>query len=399
MADPLGTLMQVAEVVGKVIEIYEKIKDAPDQIRRIGRRMTRLNTILRNLEGLLRTDKKNSLARLGPALTDELLGVIKDIRKESEDLQVLFVKWDKDIGPWGMHFRFKFAAQAYFALGSSSDKLEALGNSIEEHREDLSDLLAVMMGFGINQLLVVGQVPGPASSEVVRQPSPSPSPSPPRTDFRIIFVDPYNVSRSIVAEAYTSLLREWTIRTGGQWRIKMAHSAGFFVRARGEVVDTIDSMQVLYPSYKLGLKDGHSLPAPTPLAALFENQMFNHPYKQDVKKVMESRRSRGLTRAMFKTYDYVLVFTDREEDNLIRLRNLLVDSNGKDVATAKRKGKVMHLGRYLTTDGARKEILAPKDDGDRDQWNAKVGQIKIAIKAFLKGELDWKQPPKGAAQS
>ncbi|KAG8162829.1 hypothetical protein KVR01_007307 [Diaporthe batatas] len=394
MADPLGTLMQVVEVVGKVIEIYKKIQDAPDQIRRIGRRMSRLNTILRNLESLLRTDKKNSLARLGPALTDELLGVIKDIRKESEDVQVLFVKWDKDIGPWGMQFRFKFAAQAYFALGSSSDKLEALSNSIDEHREDLRDLLAVMMGSGINQLLVVGQSPG-----IVRQPSPSPSPQPPRTDFRIIFVDPYNVARSIVAEAYASLLREWTVRTGGQWRIKTVHSAGFFVRTRSEVVDTINTMQMLYPSYKLSFKDGHSLPAPPPLSALFENQMFNYPYKQDVKKAMESRRSRGLTKAIFQTYDYILVFTDREEDNLIRLRKLLVDSNGKDLTAAKRKGKVMHLGRYLTTDGARKEILAAKNDGDRDQWNAKVGQIKIAIKAFLKRELDWRQPPKGAAQS
>lgn len=394
MADPLGTLMQVVEVVGKVIEIYKKIQDAPDQIRRIGRRMTRLNTILRNLESLLRTDKKNSLARLGPALTDELLGVIRDIRRESEEVQVLFVKWDKDIGPWGMQFRFKLAAQAYFALGSSSDRLEALGNSIEEHREDLRDLLAVMMGSGINQLLVAGQNPG-----LVRQPSPSPSPQPSRSDFRIIFVDPYNVARSIVAEAYTSLLREWTVRTGGQWRIQTAHSAGFFVRSRSEVVDTINSMEVLYPSYKLDLKDGHSLPAMTPLAALFDNQWFNYQYKDDILEEMVARRSRGLTKTMFQTYDYILVFTDREEDNLIRLRNLLVDSSGKDVAMAKRTGKVMHLGRYLTSDGARKEIVAPKKDGDRGEWNAKVGQIKIAIKAFLKGELDWKQPPKGAAQS
>lgn len=395
MADPLGTLLQVVEVVGMVIEVYKKIQDAPDQIRRIGRRMTRLNTILRNLESLLRTDKKNSLARLGPALTDELLGVIKDIRKESEEVQVLFVKWDKDIGPWGMQFRFKFAAQAYFALGSSSDKLEALSSSIEEHREDLRDLLAVMMGSGINQLLVVGgQAPG-----VVRHHSPSPSPEPPRTDFRIIFVDPYNVARSIVAEAYTGLLREWTVRTGGQWRVKTAHSAGFFVRSRNEVVDTINDMQVLYPSYKLGLKEGHSPPLSTSLASLFENKMFDYPYKQDVKKEIESRRSRGIAKTIFKTYDFILVFTDREEDNLIRLRKLLVDSNGKEAGSAKRKGRVVHLGRYLTTDGARKEIVAPKNEVDREQWNAKVGQIKIAIKAFLKGELDWKQPPKGAART
>lgn len=290
-----------------------------------------------------------------------------------------------------MQFRFKLAAQAYFALGSSSDKLEALSNSIEEHRRDLRDLLQVMMGFGINQLLVGGQ--GPA---IVRQPSPSPSPEAARTDFRIIFVDPYNVARSVVAEAYTSLLREWTLRTGGIWPVKTTHAAGFFTRSRSEIVDTISGMKYLYPSYQLAMKEGKASPQPTALAALFDNKLFNYPYKQDIKKEIESRRSRGITKTIFKNYDYILVFTDREEDNLIRLRKLLISSNGKDAVTANRKGKVMHLGRYLTSDGARREIVAPKNDGDREQWNAKVAQIKTSIKAFLKGELDWKQPPVGA---
>lgn len=103
MADPLGTVMQVVEVVGKAIEIYKKIQDAPEQVRRIGKRMGILNTILGQLEILLRTDEKRALARLGPALTDQLLDVIEDIRKESEEVRILFVKWDKDIGPCQYH--------------------------------------------------------------------------------------------------------------------------------------------------------------------------------------------------------------------------------------------------------------------------------------------------------
>lgn len=391
MADPLGTVMQVVEVVGKVIEIYKKIHDAPDQIRHIGKRMGRLNTILAQLEILLRADEKGSLARLGPAMTDELRDVIQDIRNDSEEVYALFVKWDKDIGPGGIKFRFKIAGKAYFALGGNLDKLKALGDDIEEHRQDLRDQLQVMTGFGINQLLVGGQGPG-----VIRQPSPSTSPERPRTDFRIIFVDPYNVARSVVAEAYTKLLREWTTRTGGDWRVKVAHSAGFFARNRSEVVETISGMAVRYPSYQLNLKDGKAPPQPTAVAALFDNKLFNYQYKQDIKQEIESRQSRGITKTIFKHYDYILVFTDREEDNMVRLRKLLANTNGKDIATEKRKGKIMHLGRYLTTDGARKEIVAPKNDGDREQWNAKVAQIKTCIKAFLKGELDWKQPPKGA---
>lgn len=392
MADPLGTVMQVVEVVGKAIEKYKKIQDAPDQVRRMGNRMQSLNTILSQLEQLLRADEERPLARLGPAQTGELHRVIADIRQDSDEVLVLFDKWDRDVGPWGMQFRFKFAAQAYFALGSSSDKLDALSGRIDEQRQDLRDLLQVMMGFGINQLLVGAQ----ARPAVVRQASPSPSADPPRRDFRVIFVDPYNVSRSVVAEAYTKLLAEWTVRTGGDWRVKVAHSAGFFTRSRSDVVDSINGIQFLHPSYQLGIKEGKAPPQPTSLAALFDNKLFDHPYKQDVKQEIEFRRSRGITKTIFKTYDYILVFTDREEDNLIRLRKLLINTNGKDAVTARRKGKVMHLGRYLTTDGARREIVAPKNDGDRDQWNAKVSQIKTSIKAFLKGELDWSQPPKGA---
>lgn len=391
MADPLGTVAQVVEVVGKAIEIYKKIQEAPEQIDRIGKRMRTLNTILLHLESLLRSDEKRSLARLGPAMTDELLTVINDIRKDSEEIRVLFVKWDKDIGPWGIQFRFKIAAQAYFALGSSSERLQALSNSIDEYQRGLSYLLQVMIGFGINQLLVGGQ-----GSENIRQLSPSPLPETPRTDISIIFVDPYNVSRGVVAEAYTKLLHEWTVRTGGGWKVKLAHSAGFFVRSRSGVVDTINGMKFSYPSYQLHVASGNAPPEPTPLAALFDNNMFDYPYKKAVKQEIESKRSRGVSKTIFKWYDYILVFTDRDEDNMIRLRKALVDSHGKDTVTAGRKGKVMHLGRYLNSNGNRKEIVAPKNDVDREEWNAKVGQIKTAVKAFLKQELDWKQPPPGA---
>lgn len=391
MADPLGTLLQVVEVVGKAIEIYKKIQDAPDQIRRIGDRMGILNTTLGELEVLLRADEKRALSQVRPALSEELLIVIENIRKDSEEVKGLFVKWDRDIGPWGMQFRFKFAAQAYFALGSSSDKLEALDNSISRHLQHLGILLQALTYFGVNQLLVAGQNPA-----VIRRPSPSPEPQPLRTDFRIIFIDPYNDARSLIAEAYINLLRGWTLGTGGRWMVQVAHSAGFFVRSRSEVADTISGMKVLYPSYQLGIKEGFSPPNPTALAALFDNKLFNYPYKQDTKKSIESRLSRGITKNIFKTYDYVLVFTDREEHNLIRLRQLLINNNGRDAVTANRKGKVMHLGRYLSSDRALREIVKPTNEGDRDQWNAKVDQIKTSVKAFLTRELDWKQPLKGA---
>lgn len=399
MSLSLDTVLQVIEIVNKAVEIYQRIQDAPEKMRRIGKRMERLRSLLRHLEQLLRHEQKRALARLRPAQTEDLLAIIEDIRDDSAKVDALFHQWDNDIGPFGLQFRFETMARAYFEFGGNAERLSAIADDIELHRQDLRDYLQLMGCVGINELLVTG--PANSAPKAGTRPSPSPA-TPQRTDYNIIFVDPQNIARSVACEALTKLLREWTVRTGGDWRINLVHSAGFFVKNRGEVTDIIESLKYTYPSYNMGMSEGNAKPNAMASAAVFDNKLYDHPYKKTIQDEISARRSRGLSRNVFKTYDYIIVFTSREHDNMIKLRKALIMRDGKEVAP-KGKGRVLHLGHYLTLDGIPREIVeAPKNkDGidSRDNWNWKVSQMKTAIKGFLKQEMRWTQPPQNIKAS
>ena len=85
---------------------------------------------------------------------------------------------------------------------------------------------------------------------------------------------------------------------------------------------------------------------------------------------------------MFKYYDFILVFTGREYENLLSLREALVQANGPSIAPPG-KGRMIHLGAYLDRKNKPVEIVdAPKgNDGkpSRANWNATTSQIKVCI--------------------
>lgn len=397
MADALGTVLSVIEVVNAAVDLYHKIHDCPEQMRLIGERMERLAARLTAVEGFLR--RQTILDKSGAA---ELVAVIAHIRTDSKRVQTIFANFQNDIGPFGWQFRFKVLTTLYCSLGSTADEMKELAEKIDKHRVDLREGLLFMGVVGIDDIHKVviqqGQQPAGAAATLNRLPSPLPR----RADFNVLFVDPYNNARGVVAEGYTKLLREWTIRSGGEWRLKLIHSAGFFVPGgKDGVADVIEGMHYHYPDYKLAMAErGGKSPNRTALAALFDNGLFaKQAYKQDVQAQTEAHRSRGLAGTIFKTYDYVAAFTDREYDNLVRLRAALIERDGRLAAVGGGggKGRVVHLGSYMghNKQGERPtEILAPKNVEDRAKWNVKVGQLKIAIKCFLKREMGWDQPKK-----
>ncbi|KAJ9150795.1 hypothetical protein NKR23_g3345 [Pleurostoma richardsiae] len=421
MSLSLDTVLQVIEIVNKAVDVYQKIQDAPEQMRKIGKRMERLKALLGHLEQLLRKREKRALARLRPTQTEDLLAILEDIRDDSSRVDLLFRKWENDIGPFGLQFRFKTLAQAYFALGSNSEKLASLGDDIDRHRQDVIFYLSMMGCAGIDELLING-IPvqtspartvkpnavaaglSMAKAQTATRPggrnSTAKQDQPSRRDYKILFVDPHNLARSVVAEAVMKLLRGWTIMTGGEWRIEVIHSAGFFVKHRSEVVETIKGLSFTHDSYRMSLSAGNRAPNAVPLEAVFDNKSYDYPFKKAIQDEMTSRRSRGLPKDIFRIYDYIMVFTGREHDNMLQLRRALVAEEGKDIAP-KGKGRLLHLGHYLTLDGIPREIVdAPKKpDGtdSRENWNFKVSsQIKIGLKGFLRQEMGWKQPAQNA---
>jgi hypothetical protein len=223
----------------------------------------------------------------------------------------------------------------------------------------------------------------------------SPSPHPVIKDYNIIFLDVSNVTMSRVGADYVSLLREWTTRTENRWPVRLVHSAGLNVKSRSDCTDVLESMK---PPLKM--LQGSQKPNGTAMAALFDNKLFNYPYKDEIREAALKRTSRGIAQNMFKTYDFILVFTGRDYETVIRIKEALMAKGGQSLVP-KRKCRVVHLGSYLGEEGKTVEIIPPakNKDGtnDRVKFNKTVSLIKMSTKSFLKTELGWVQPPKGAA--
>lgn len=376
MADALGTVSTVLHIVKEAYQLFRKIKDCPPLMERIGEHLELVQLDLERIQAFL---KETPVSKQGSRV---LLCLIERIREDSEDVTAVFHKWRESNKP----------AKVWFVVSGRQDDLIALRDAIDTNRSELSREMLYMGGpFGVDKFGLAGPQPQPSAEQ----------PSEVRNDYRIMFVDPYNVARSVVAEAYMNLLQGWTVGTGGGWRFKTIHSSGFFVRRRGGLVDLVESMECTYPSYKLPMQEGKQPPNSTAMAALFDNAMFKYPFKDELKRIFEARRSRGVKNATFKSYDFVIAFTNREYDNLMRLREAVTAREGRQSVTCGGKGRIIHLGTYIngSRKGRPKEILSPAGEGTREEWNARVGQMKTALKRFLKQEMNWEQPKKGAKVS
>lgn len=385
MADALGTVTTVLHIVKETYQLYCKIKDCPPLMERIGEHLELVQLDLERIRAFL---LETPVSKQG---TRVLLCLIQRIREDSEDVTAVFHKWNESNKP----------AKVWFVVSGKQDDLIALRDAIDTNRAELSREMLYMGGpFGVDKFgLVPAQVnPTVAAGAAAPQALAGQPADAMRKDYSIIFVDPYDTARAVVAEAYMKLVKGWTMGTGGDWRFEIMHSAGFFISSRSGVVDLVQSMEYTYPSYKLQMEEGHKPPRPTALDALFDNKMFNYPFKPEVKREIEARRSRGLGKTMFKHYDFVIAFTNREYDNLMRLRKALIAREGRHAVTRGGKGRIIHLGTYNSgaQKGRPREICAPSGDGNQEEWNARVGQIKTAVKGFLKQEMGWKQPEKGA---
>ncbi|KAK0653160.1 hypothetical protein B0T16DRAFT_111566 [Cercophora newfieldiana] len=387
--DP-GTILSIIDLIQRTVTLYERIEGLPQQMTNLGRRMQSLNIYLVPLEAFVKSKPNTASARLFPGQKEDLSKLLGNIKSNAEKVHDLFERYENGIlsRSRDLVFRARWASQIWFSLvDSSPEKIQALMDDIEYDRGILNDYLTLL------NARAAWERPSPQVWSP--RPSAQPGQEPSSRTYNIIFVDPSNIGRSIVAEGLTKLLGQATIKANKPWHLNLIHSAGFFVRARGNCVDVIEQLNYSYPSWKIPIIAGGALPQGYALDALFDNRMFEQPFKQTIRNSLAARRSRGIAKDMFKRYDFVVVFTSREHDNATKLKQALRNKYG-DAAFAKGKGRVLHLGAYLTASGAPKEIVVPKiikpGAEGRQLWNAKVSQIKTAIKGFLKQEMDWVAP-------
>jgi protein-tyrosine-phosphatase len=376
MASPLSP-MEAVEIVERALALYKKIKDLPEQITKIAKRMEGLNIYLHELQDILDTKKNpGGLASLRPVNVTQLNHIIKDIKADGQKVYDLLYRWEKNIGPGGLVWRFDWVAHLVYGLGSSPDKLDALGADIEKHLNDINRFILVLISFAANKQLMNKMRP-PPPSPILRPKSPIPA----SQEVNILFVDGFNTGRSKVAEAYCHLLSKWTIQISGapQWKIRRIYSAGILPSNKTsyaqELVDLGEK-----------LTGGDVPPNSSAVDSLFNNTAFDFPFKETIKKQISSSRSRGLPSDLFSTFDFVIVFTRRHELKLIKLRELLLEKFGSS-ARPRKKGKIVLLGDYLTGKPG-SEIYEPADK----LWSNTTAVIKLSTRSFLQKEIGWVRP-------
>jgi hypothetical protein len=113
---------------------------------------------------------------------------------------------------------------------------------------------------------------------------------------------------------YAQLLREWTMRKNTTWRVAQMHSAGLVVKSLSQIVTVQESV-------KLHMFHGGKPPNNVALAALFDKETSMSPQQQKIKGDVYQRKSRGLDRAIFIRYHYLIFFNRSDIATVERLRD------------------------------------------------------------------------------
>ncbi|KAK4096999.1 hypothetical protein N658DRAFT_489529 [Parathielavia hyrcaniae] len=391
MADILGTLLTALELVEKATAIYDSIADLPQHMTQLRQRMDALSAYLGEVRKYLEREASGKTKRDALSGVREGLGkLLEGIKTDAAKVHDLFYRYKNGIVSRSNHLELRsaWAARVWFSLiDNSADKAEAIIKEIDEQIRLLNSYI---------QLIVAEKVSAPAQTTAIAR---VPAPTGRRKDYKILFVDPYNEGRSVVAEALVKLIGQLTLQAGGDWRVGEVRSAGFFIWDKNDCIDMTSCLDYSYKSYRLPWWSGGKAPNPVALAALFDNKWCDYPFKQTIGERTTARRSRGMTKDMCSRFDYIITFTIREHDNVIKLREAVRKEAESRGGLPPGKAAVLQLGTYLESKrNVIREVLHPDKVSDaaehREKWNRKVAEIKLALKTFLKRELDWKQPEK-----
>ncbi|TKX22480.1 hypothetical protein C1H76_5262 [Elsinoe australis] len=378
----IGDILALVEIAKNV---YDKVKGIQEKVDKAANEVIKLEGYLRNLREILTRHKglgQNSLQNDQVADMKNMLDVIyAHVAKVTQ----LLKDYRDRRGPLGSTFAVDVAHRVYFATGGGAKKLDELSEQLEVLVREV-DRWTTQLNTAIAQQILVQM-----NDMALGKQKPAPSPAQKR-QVSILFIDKDNTGRSKVAEAYAKLVNQWTSTSRDKWPVKTVHSVGLNIKRRNQCLDHLEKLDI-------GVRgDGNEAPVEHAMTALFDNKMFDFPYKATIRTQTESSRSRGPELSLFKDYDYILIFTRFMDTNLVRLRQQLIKEGGQSVAP-KGKGQIKLLGEYGNAKQAAiyhpNKLPDPKEDIEK--WKKTVSVIKIAYKNFLKQELGWKQPePKSA---
>lgn len=359
---PVG-LGDLITAINGCITVYKKIKGAEEQIDDVG---DRLNDVLNYVLPIQRhLDEKHGAAKGWPEI-QVIRALVTKMRSGAEAIQAIFKRYyDEAKNPLTF-------GRLLFVFGSSPAKLESFITTIERQATSLARQVTFMDNkYQQRQLTLLIQKPaiGAVKKRMVN----------------ILFVDLDNTARSVVSQAYALLVSQWTSRSGGTWNVRKCHSAGLYIRD-AQLVN--EQQQVIAPAHLDRTPIG-APPNPHAVQALFDNNRFDYPYKQEIWRNCERHRSRTLRKESFQVYDYIFVYTFAQMDELQKLKSLIGRKYGFEW-TPRGKGRITLLGQYR--DGHTNELVEPRDN-NRQGWNWCVPRLKESFRGWLKQELEWVRPP------
>ncbi|KAJ9634145.1 hypothetical protein H2204_006476 [Knufia peltigerae] len=381
-------------VVEKAIALYDKMTDAIETVQFMGIRLEGIRDQIMIAQRLVPDSKNDILLKLDRDLYEMIKKTIKKIEVDAQATQVILDAWyGKKTGILDSTWRSKLVADVVNSLiKGKGDELKKLNQRLEEYQTSLNHFIGMVNTFYIKELidrdttnkgkkLAVAGTP----SAVSRSPSPAK-----RQQYRVIFVDPYNEGRSVVAQSYLYLVHQWTVRTENYWPLNKWESAGMRVRARSAFVPQLQALGLSKP---IQFADGNVPSSPNAIDALFGQPYFNYAYKEPIRQGAAKRLSRGLPVDIFDHYEFILVFTKEQQAILEALREHIARTQPK-FKEVNQRARILLLGSYSKAG----QIYTPSATGDAEElkkrWGKVINQIKGSVKGFLELECGWKPPKK-----
>lgn len=450
--DIFSIVVTCCELAQKCVQIINEVQAWPEELRRITRRISRLEPLLHGLMSHLQNQPTPGLTGLQREQKNELERIMwetKECCKETHN--ILGECQSRKVGQTGLEFRESwlgdFSRSVYQKYGAMATALKKLEDNLEENYRDLNcymGLLGIRQEWANHNALAAiserirglelekerdslkqdkarlmaqlvtlsvhlappttaprgGQVNDGSLgsyrsvSATVRQPTPEIRPI--RADYKILFTDTFG-DRSMVSEILVKILGAATRSKGGDWRVEKVRSAGFLMRENCDCVSEIEGLSPQHKLHSLSPSGGGWPPSYTGMMALYDamKHLIPQDSKADIYNQVHYRKKSGLTRDMFRTYDFIIVFSWATHNQMLQVRNALVTASGQGILD-RGKGRIVHLGQYLSSSGHTKDIAesvrTKEGRSIRENWDQKIVELQYAVQAFLTAELGWKQP-------
>lgn len=199
------------------------------------------------------------------------------------------------------------------------------------------------------------------------------------TPVDILFVDNWNGTRAIMAQAYMELIRVWTANTTRRWLFRRVDSAGLYVgtSSPGEGAQLADGEELVLGS---GSASQVALEALSGDRYYFQSDDEPKEKEKALKRV-QSHQPQGVKDYMFAAYRYILCF---DTHALKALRQRAEKAREADAKNKKPQARIL--------------LLPGTEEAIRTASSLEiVDAVRSAIKVFLTAELGWTRPAHGIA--